>query len=77
MTEYVKAWQCIGCGKIEVPESCIGICQDGKVQFVYAFEHEEALSQLGIARRPLNALGTLVRRLACTTSMLPARDSVN
>jgi uracil-DNA glycosylase len=28
---YVKAWQCVGCGKIEAPQTCIGICQDRKV----------------------------------------------
>jgi hypothetical protein len=40
-TDYVKAWQCIGGGRIEAPQTCIGICQDRKVQFVYASEHEE------------------------------------
>jgi hypothetical protein len=24
MNDYVKAWQCIGCGKIETPQTCIG-----------------------------------------------------
>jgi hypothetical protein len=31
MKDYVKAWQCIGCGKIEAPQACIGVCQDRKV----------------------------------------------
>ncbi len=66
MNDYVKAWQCIGCGRIEAPQTCIGVCQDRKVEFVYAFEHEEALAQLDIARRRANALEALVRRLACT-----------
>ena len=22
---YVAAWQCIGCGKIEAPQTCIGV----------------------------------------------------
>jgi hypothetical protein len=66
MNGYVKAWQCIGCGKIESPQTCIGICQDRKVEFVYAFEHEEALAQLKVARRQMEALGALVRRLART-----------
>jgi hypothetical protein len=47
MNDYVKAWQCIGCGKIEAPQICIGICQDRKVQFVYADEYERALADLG------------------------------
>jgi len=66
MNAYVKAWQCIGCGKIDAPQTCIGVCQDRKVEFVYAFEHEEALAQLSVARRQAEALGTLVRRLART-----------
>lgn len=60
MTETVKAWQCIGCGKIEAPQTCIGICQDRKVEFVYAFEHQEVLAQR-------DALAALLRRLASTT----------
>jgi hypothetical protein len=71
MNDYVKAWQCIGCGKIEAPQTCIGVCQDRKVEFVYAFEHEEALAQLDTARRRSHALEALVRRLACTN---PRKD---
>jgi hypothetical protein len=66
VNEYVKAWQCIGCGKIEAPQTCIGVCQDRKVEFVYAFEHEEALAQLKVARQQAEALRALVRRLART-----------
>jgi hypothetical protein len=66
MNDYVKAWQCIGCGKIEAPQTCIGICQDRKVEFVYAHEHEEALAQLEVARQRASALEALARRLACT-----------
>jgi len=24
----LNAWQCIGCGKIEAPQNCIGVCRD-------------------------------------------------
>ena len=34
MIEYMKAWQCIGCGKLDGPQDCIGICQDRKVELV-------------------------------------------
>ena len=64
--EYVQAWQCIGCGKIEAPQTCIGVCQDRKVQFVYADEHELTLSALERAKQELRTFRTLVRRLACT-----------
>ena len=66
MNAYVKAWQCIGCGKIEAPQTCIGVCQDRKVEFVYAFEHEEALAQLKVAHQQVEVLEALVRRLART-----------
>ena len=67
MDEYIKAWECIGCGKIEAPQTCIGICQDRKVELVYAVEHKKVLAQLGSARLQLDALRALVRRLAWTT----------
>ena len=66
MSDYVKAWQCIGCGKIEAPQTCIGVCQDRKVEFVYASEHEEILARLDRARRKASALEALARRLART-----------
>lgn len=64
MTGHIKAWQCIGCGKIEAPQNCIGVCEDRRVEFVYASEHEEALAH---ARRQMESLMALVRKLARTT----------
>ena len=64
MTEYVKAWQCIGCGKIEAPQTCVGVCQDRKVEMVYAHEHRAAVA---LARTQASALETLVRQIAWTT----------
>src|SRR6202162_3573940 len=66
MSNRVKAWQCIGCGRIEAPQNCIGICQDRKVEFVYAFDYEDALAQLELSRGQVSALSALVRRLAST-----------
>ena len=47
MTERVTAWQCIGCGRIEGAQPCIGVCQDRKTDFVYAGDYDEALAALG------------------------------
>jgi hypothetical protein len=66
MNDYVKAWQCIGCGKIEAPQPCIGICQDRRVELVYAYEHKEVLAELELARQRASALEALARRLAHT-----------
>lgn len=66
--EHVKAWQCIGCGKIEAPQTCIGVCQDRKVEFVYADEHEAALVQATFEmQRKMRVLEAVVRQLALTT----------
>lgn len=71
MSEYVKAWQCIGCGKIEAPQTCVGVCQDRRVEFVYADEHVAALSrlhgELQRERERTARLAALLRRLAGTT----------
>jgi NAD(P)H-hydrate repair Nnr-like enzyme with NAD(P)H-hydrate dehydratase domain len=65
--ERLAAWQCIGCGRIEGARPCIGICEDRKVEFVYAADHDEALAQLARAREEAKTLAALVRRLAVTT----------
>ncbi len=62
----LDAWRCIGCGRIEGPQPCIGVCQDRKVQFVYAAEHTQALARLAEAESRRGALESLVRRLATT-----------
>jgi hypothetical protein len=66
MTEHVKAWQCIGCGKIEAPQTCIGVCQDRRVEFVYVADHKEVLEQLRAAQRHALAASAVLRRLAST-----------
>ena len=60
MTERLQAWQCIGCGKIDAPQPCIGICQDRKVELVYADEYDQLLARTQEAQ-------ALLRMLAQTT----------
>jgi hypothetical protein len=67
MTDHVKAWQCIGCGKIEAPQTCVGVCQDRRVEFVYAWEHEDTLAQLAVAGTTIRALEAIARQIARTT----------
>ena len=64
--EVVEAWQCIGCGRVEAPQPCIGVCQDRKVRLVDASSYEEALARLRQAKWEAAALEGLVRRLALT-----------
>lgn len=64
MSDYVKAWQCIGCGKIEAPQTCVGICQDRKIELVYAQDHRAALAQMQLN---LQTAESLLRRIALVT----------
>lgn len=67
MPNTITAWQCIGCGRLEVPQNCIGICQDRKVELVTAWDHAEALVALADANERIAALETLAAKLAHTT----------
>ena len=39
--ERIQGWRCIGCGKIDAPQPCIGVCQDRKVELVAAEDYAE------------------------------------
>jgi hypothetical protein len=67
MIKRITAWQCIGCGRIEGAQPCVGICEDRRTDFVYASDHDEALTRLTLARRRTEALAAVVRQLAHTT----------
>lgn len=78
MSKVIDAWQCIGCGKIEAPQPCIGICQDRRVQLVDAAEltaatqrEEQVLAQLRALAAPLKLLVlTTPHEGACQRSWL-------
>lgn len=55
--DRVKVWQCVGCGKIDGPAPCVGICRDVKVEYVLAADHDRAIA----------ALEEVVRTIALTT----------
>ncbi|MBI4204735.1 MAG: hypothetical protein HY527_06890 [Betaproteobacteria bacterium] len=63
----MTAWQCIGCGRIEGPQPCIGVCQDRKVDFIYASDHDRVLAELVLVRSRVEVLAAIVRQLAHTT----------
>ena len=65
--DFVTVWQCIGCGRIEAPQPCIGVCQDRPVRFVAAAEYEEALARLQTAQQKAEALGNLMLRFTLTS----------
>jgi len=57
--ETIKAWQCIGCGRLEAPAQCVGVCQDRPVDLVDAAE-------LRAAEAAVAALEGVLRRIAHT-----------
>ena len=62
--DTITAWQCIGCGRLEGPQPCVGICQDRKVELVTAWDYAEAADALDTANERIAALEALLRKLA-------------
>jgi hypothetical protein len=62
--ERISAWQCIGCGRVEGPQPCIGVCQDKKVTFVSAEAYDAVAARLRQAEARLAALESLANRMA-------------
>jgi hypothetical protein len=46
VTERYPAWQCVGCGRIDGPQPCVGICRDRKVELVDAAELDRAQARV-------------------------------
>jgi len=67
MTDYIQAWQCIGCGKIEAPQPCIGVCRDRKILMVAKDEHERVAKELARARGLLQMAVDMLGRVAHST----------
>jgi hypothetical protein len=64
MNGRIEAWQCIGCGRIEAPQNCIGLCQDRKVELVDARSFDDLQRQLDAERVKSGRLAALVQQLA-------------
>jgi len=65
--DTIEAWQCIGCGRLEAPASCVGICQDRKVELVGAWDYAEVAVGLEEANERIAALELVLGRLAHAT----------
>ncbi len=63
----VQVWRCIGCGRIEAPQPCIGVCQDRKVELIEAEVHARVLAEVEELRARMQGLLALARRLATTS----------
>ena len=56
LTPEFIAWQCIGRGGIESPQSRKGVCEDRKMSFVYVGDQAGDLSSLVGAKERIAAL---------------------
>ncbi len=56
MTERMKAWQCIGCGRIESTATCLGICEDVPISVVSAADYDALRGELDELRLFLRQL---------------------
>lgn len=65
--DTIQAWRCIGCGRIEVPATCIGVCEDRKVELVGAWDYAEVAVALEEVNERIAALESLVGKLAHIT----------
>jgi hypothetical protein len=52
----IKVWQCVGCGRIDDPQPCIGVCRDEKKVYVPAEDHDAALAELHSEAERLRAI---------------------
>ena len=58
--ETIKVWECVGCGRIDHPQPCVGICRDRKAEYVRAEDYADVAVRL-------EDLEALLRRIAFTT----------
>ena len=42
MTARAKVWQCVGCGRIESQQQCLGVCHDVPAEIVSAADYDAA-----------------------------------
>ena len=54
--ERILGWRCIGCGKVDAPRPCIGVCQDRKCELVLAGDYDALLA---LARRQAAVLSLI------------------
>lgn len=38
--ERIQGWRCIGCGKVDAPRPCVGVCQDRRFELVAAADYD-------------------------------------
>jgi hypothetical protein len=57
--ERIQGWRCIGCGKVDAPRPCVGVCQDRRCELVVASEYDALRARMGA----LEAVLALIARI--------------
>lgn len=68
VAERIQGWRCIGCGKVDAPRPCVGICQDRKVELVDAADYDALQARV----RELEAALALIARVTPREGVLMA-----
>ena len=63
----IAAWWCAGCGRIEAPQPCLGVCVRRAEEAVPAEACDRAVAEAGELRRAAAPLAALARQLAWAT----------
>jgi hypothetical protein len=62
-----RAWLCTGCGRVEAPQPCLGVCVRKPDEVVRADHHAAVAARAADAERDARELAALVGRLAWST----------
>ncbi|MBS0199775.1 MAG: hypothetical protein JSR70_04945 [Proteobacteria bacterium] len=74
--ERILGWRCIGCGKVDAPRPCIGVCQDCKCELVLAGDYDALLALARKQAAVLSLIANVTPRegdIAATWSALQQR----
>jgi len=63
---HIKVWECVGCGRIEAPQPCLGVCQDRAVEFVHGADYDALAKRYAQLVEHSARMRELLVRLACT-----------
>ena len=77
--ERIEGWRCIGCGKLEAPRPCVGVCQDRKVELVDAADYDALQARIQALEAALALIARVTPRegaMAASWSALQARARV-
>ena len=67
MTDYIQAWQCVGCGRIEAPQTCLGVCRDRKILMVAKDDHDRIVAERERTERRVDIALAMLARVVHST----------